>query len=94
MSKIVKKKMIDVLIESTLKQAGISKNSKKPLINESQLGDLYTKVYTKASDTWDVPATRAYKAAIINFFKKAKKGEVNSSDYFDGNGNLIISKEE
>jgi hypothetical protein len=32
MSKIVKKKMIDVLIESTLKQAGISKNPKKPLV--------------------------------------------------------------
>jgi hypothetical protein len=91
MSKIVKKKDLDVLIESTMSKAGI----KKPLIKEEKMGKLYTKVLEKNfAGNWSTPQNDFKKAAVKNFFDKVKKGEANFSDYFDNGGTLTVSEED
>lgn len=92
MSKIVKKKDLDVLIESTMSKAGI----KKPLINEEkETGEKYTKVLEKNfSGDWSTPQNENNKPAVRNFFKKLKKGEVNFDEYFESDGTLKISKKD
>ena len=92
MSKIVKKKDLDVLIESTLENLGI----KEPLINEEkETGEKYTKVLEKNfSGDWSVPQNENNKPAVRNFFKKLKKGEVNFDEYFESDGTLKISKKD
>jgi len=91
MSKIVKKKDLDVLIESTMSKVGI----KKPLIKEESSGNRYTKVLEKNfAGKWSTPQNDSNKASVKNFFDKVKKGEAIFSDYFDKNNTLIVSEKD